>query len=72
MNVQRAHSSGVAGLILALDPGIIEWVSVARCQHAGSAIKIGEIGALQGSRGARARESRQNGHEDNKNEGLGS
>ena len=47
VDVERAHSSGVAGLILALEFGIVELVSVTLSQHARGAIKIREIGALQ-------------------------
>ena len=71
MNVECAHSSGVAGLILALQVGIVELVSMARSQHARGTIKIREIGALQERRGAGHGERRERSDEGTNNEGLG-
>ena len=70
MNVECADSSGVAGLILALEANIVELVSVARGQHARSTIKIREISALQRG-GVCDGESCERGHEDTNDEGFG-
>jgi hypothetical protein len=70
MNVERAGSSRVASLTLALKRGIIKLVSVTLGQHARGTVEIREISALQGGRGARANESEQEAHEDKENQCL--